>query len=198
MARVRNIEADELPPDLAAIYREFAGRYGPFHNRAAIFAHVPPALRHLMAMLLELRAAATLPKRALELAIVTVSKLNACDYCVAHHTPFLAVEGVSAAGADRLLDYRDHPELDDCDKLVVEYAIAAWNHPGRIADSLFARLRRYFSEAQIVELTLRITLCGFFNKFNDALQIEEEPEALDRLAALDRGFSELGRGDPLP
>jgi AhpD family alkylhydroperoxidase len=184
MARVRNIGPEELPDDLAAIYREFAERYGPFRNQAAVFAHVPSALRHLMAMLLELRAAATLPKRALELAIVTVSKLNACDYCVAHHTPFLAVAGVSAAGAERLLDYQTHPELDDCDKLVVEYAIAAWEHPGRIPDALFARARRYFSEAQIVELTLRITLCGFFNKFNDALQIEEEPEARALPAAL--------------
>jgi hypothetical protein len=31
---------------------------------------------------------------------------------------------------------------------------------------------------------LRITLCGFFNKFNDALCIEEEPEAAERLAAI--------------
>src|SRR5213079_377412 len=180
MARVRNIAADELPADLAAIYREFAGGYGPFANQVAVFAHVPAALRHLM----QLRAAATLPKRALELAIVTVSQLNACHYCVAHHKPFLAVEGVSAAGADRLLDYRDHPELDETDKLVVEYAIAAWEHPNRIPDELFDRLRRHFSEAQIVELTLRITLCGFFNKFNDALRIEEEPEAAERLSAL--------------
>ncbi len=185
MARVRDIEAAELPADLAAIYREFAEGYGPFRNQVAVVAHVPPALRHLMALLIELRAAGTLPKRVLELAIVTVSKLNACEYCVAHHKPFLAVEGVSAAGADRLLDYRDHPELDVRDKLVVEYAIAAWDHPGRIPDALFARLRQHFSEAQIVELTLRITLCGFFNKFNDALQIEEEAEAVARLAALD-------------
>ena len=186
MARVRNVDPEELPADLAAIYREFTEGYGPFRNQAAVFAHVAPALRHLMAMLLELRAAATLPKRVLELAIVTVSKLNACEYCVAHHTPFLAVEGISAAGAERLLDYRDHPELDDCDKLVVEYAIAAWDHPGHIPDALFGRMRHYFTEAQIVELTLRITLCGFFNKFNDALQIEEEPEALARMEALER------------
>ena len=66
----------------------------------------------------------------------------------------------------------------------VEYAIAAWEHPNRIPDELFARLRRHFTEAQIVELTLRVTLCGFFNKFNDAFQIEEEPEAVERLTAL--------------
>src|SRR5947209_2841112 len=185
MARIRNIEPDELPADLAATYREFAAEYGPFKNQVAVFAHVPAALRHLMPMLMELRAAKSLPKRLLELAIVTVSKLNECDYCVAHHKPFLTVEGVSAAGADRLLDYRDHPELDARDKLVVEYAIAAWERPNRIPDSLFTRLRAHFSEAQIVELTLRITLCGFFNKFNDALQIEAEPEALAQIVALD-------------
>ena len=184
MARVRSIAADELPTDLARIYREFAGSYGPFANQVAVFAHVPAALRHLMPLLMELRSAKTLPKRYLELAIVAVSQLNACHYCVAHHTPFLAVEGVSAAGADRLLDYRNHPELDEVDKLVVEYAVAAWQHPNRIPDALFERLRRHFSEAQLVELTLRITLCGFFNKFNDALEIEEEPEAATRLAEI--------------
>ncbi|HEX3863009.1 MAG TPA: carboxymuconolactone decarboxylase family protein [Stellaceae bacterium] len=183
MARVRSITAAELPDDLAAIYREFADSYGPFGNQVAAFAHVPAALRHLMPLLMELRAAKTLPKRALELAIVTVSQLNACDYCVTHHKPFLAIEGVSAAGADRLLEYRDHPELGELDKLVVEFAIAAWERPNRLPDEIFNRLRQHFSEAQIVELTLRITLCGFFNKFNDALQIDEEPEAVGRLGA---------------
>src|SRR5205823_8383492 len=148
MARVRNIDPAELPRDLGEIYREFAGSYGPFRNQVAVFAHVPAALRHLMPLLLELRAAKTLPKRVLELAIVTVSQLNACHYCVAHHTPFLAVEGVSPAGAARLLDYRDHPELDDSDKLVGASAIAAWERPNRLPDEPFGRLPRPFSEAQ--------------------------------------------------
>lgn len=182
MARVRDIPSVGLPADLAAIYDEFAASYGPFRNQVAVFAHVPAALRHLMPLLMELRAAKTLSKRALELAIVAVSQLNACHYCVAHHKPFLVVEGVSPDGVDRILDYPDHPELDEVDRVVVEYAIAAWERPNRIPDALFARLRRHFSEAQVVELTLRITLCGFFNKFNDALQIEKEPEAEERLA----------------
>jgi uncharacterized peroxidase-related enzyme len=171
MARVRSIQSPELLPDQAAIYEQFASAYGPFRNQVAIFAHVPAAMRHLMPMLMELREAATLPKRYLEIAIVTVSKLNECHYCVAHHKPFLAVEGISPAGIDRLLD-EENPELTDIDRLVIEYARVAWETPNRIRDSLFQRLRHHFSEAQIVELTLRITLCGFFNRFNDALQIE--------------------------
>lgn len=178
MARVRSILSAELPPDLAAVYDRFAAEYGPFANQVAVLAHVPAALRHLMPMLMELREVATLPKRYLELAIVAVSKLNECHYCVAHHKPFLAVAGVSPEGADRVLDYADHPEFDATDRLVVEYAIAAWERPNRIPEALFTRLRAAFTEAQVVELTLRITLCGFFNRFNDALRIEEEAEVL--------------------
>ena len=184
MARVRSIPSSELPADLAAIYDKFVSAYGPFGNQAAVFAHVPAALRHLMSMLMELRDAKTLPKRYLELAIVVVSKLNECDYCVAHHKPFLAVEGLSSDAIDTVMDWRNHPELTEVDKLVVEYTIAAWTDPHKLRDRMFHRLREHFSEAQIVELTLRLTLCGFFNKFNDALQIEEEEEASARVAAL--------------
>jgi len=176
VARVRNIDSAELPPELAEIYERFAGSYGPFRNQVAVFAHVPAALRHLFPMLMELREAKTLPKRALEIAIVVVSNLNACHYCVAHHKPFLEVEGISAAGIDRIMDWQGHPELDATDRLVVQYAIAAWETPNRIPEALFRAVREVFSEAQVVELTLRITLCGFFNRFNDALQIEEEAE----------------------
>jgi uncharacterized peroxidase-related enzyme len=175
MARVRDIQPAELPADLAKIYEDFAGSYGPFRNQVAIIAHVPAALRHLMPLLMELRAAATLPKRYLEIAIVVVSKLNECEYCVAHHKPFLMVEGLSSGAIDAILDPAN-PDLTEIDRLVVEYATAAWANSHRIRDGVFTRLRAHFSEAQIVELTLRITLCGFFNRFNDALQIEEEAE----------------------
>jgi hypothetical protein len=38
---------------------------------------------------------------------------------------------------------------------------------------VFERLRLHVREAQIVELTLRIALAGFFNRFNEALQIDD-------------------------
>ncbi len=63
-------------------------------------------------------------------------------------------------------------------------------------DTLFARLRGHFSEAQIVELTLRVTLSGFFNKFNDALGIEDEAEAVEQLAALTACAGPPGVGHP--
>jgi len=66
--------------------------------------------------------------------------------------------------------------LDEVDRLVVDFTVAVTNNARRIPERMFEALRAHFSEAQIVELTLRIALCGFFNRFNDALQIDNELE----------------------
>ena len=174
MARVRDVPPEQVPADVREVYLRFANGYGPFRNQVGVFAHVPSSVRHLMAMLLELREQRNVPYRYIELAVVAVAKLNQCHYCVAQHTPLLTVEGISAAGAERVLDYENHPEFEEVDRLVVEYAIQVSNAPQRVRDQLFERLRQHFSEAQIVELTLRIALCGFFNRMNDALMIDAE------------------------
>lgn len=176
MARVRDIAPEELPPDLAAIYRAYAADYGPFANQVAAVAHVPAALRHLMPMLMELRAAKTLPRRYLELAIVVVSKLNACHYCVGHHVPMLKVEGVPEDAVAQIPERVDHPALDDTDRLVIAYAVATTREPRRIGEAMHAALRARFTEAQVVELTLRVALTTFFNLFSEALGIEGEAD----------------------
>ena len=174
MALVRRIQADELPEDLATIYRRYVTSYGDFSNQAAALAHVPEAIRHLMPMLMEMKAAARIKPRHLELVLVAVSQLNACHYCVAHHAPKLQVTGLSRQGVERLLQFADHPELDEVDKLVVEYATAVTRDANRVPSALSTRMRAAFSEAELVELTFRIALTTFFNKFTEALQIEEE------------------------
>jgi AhpD family alkylhydroperoxidase len=171
MPRVTALPPTALPPALADVYQRFVG-YGPFADQAAVLAHVPPALDHLYRMLMELKARKAVPWRYIELGIVVASKLNACSYCVASHAPVLGLEGLSAA-AIAALPRAEHPDFDAIDRLVIEYATLVTQNAGRIRDAVFERLRRHFSEAQIVELTLRIALAGFFNRFNDALMIDD-------------------------
>ncbi|GLK56402.1 AhpD family alkylhydroperoxidase [Methylopila capsulata] len=172
MPRVTPLPSSSLPPHLAELYERFASGYADFHDQAAVMAHVPAALEGLFGMLIELRRQSNLPLRYVELAVVTVSKLNACPYCIAHHAPLLAVEGVPTEAIGDLPNL-DHPGLDETDRLVVEYATLVTNRPWGLRDAVFERLTSRFSEAQIVELTLRIALAGFFNRFNDALQIDD-------------------------
>ena len=66
----------------------------------------------------------------------------------------------------------------------------AWEASRRVPERLFRGLREYFSEAQIVELTLRITLCAFFNRVTGALGIDA---AVHKAAAEWQGELSLGR-----
>ena len=141
-----------------------------------MFAHRPAALRHIMGMLLEMADKPILDKRHLEIAIVTVSAINRCDYCVAHHAPRLLELGLAKETIAGILD-DNCPRLDPVDRLVRDYAAQVTRDHNRVGDAMFDQLRAHFDEAQIVELTLRITLCTFFNKFNDVMQLDMEEEA---------------------
>jgi uncharacterized peroxidase-related enzyme len=182
MSRLSTKTKQDLPRALWPLWEKMTG-YGAFENQAGVMAHRPPIFEHTWRLLTQLAEEGVLPKRYLELCLVTASLLNKCTYCVSHHAPKLAVAGISEEGAARLLAWHDHPELDEVDKLVVEYAIAVTNDWNRTRDEIFARLRQHFTEAQIVEMTWRTALCGAFNRFNDILQLDIEPGVAVREAA---------------
>jgi hypothetical protein len=58
-------------------------------------------------------------------------------------------------------------------------------------DAIFEELGKHFSEAEIVELTLRTALCGFFNRFNDALQIGMEGGVIEDMLAHGASLDDL-------
>ncbi len=183
MAIVRDIPIEEVSDELKPIYSMFCSDYGPFENQVSVFAHRRPALKHIMGLLLELADEAVLSKRYLEIALVTVSKLNECEYCVMHHTPKLVSQGFDSEIADNILE-PDCPGLNDVERLVRDYSVLVTNNANQIPSSIHQQLKEHFSEAQIVELTLRIALCGFFNRFNDALDIGIEDSAVASLLAV--------------
>lgn len=176
MARIKVLSADEVPDAAKSTYDAVTG-YGPFASLAGAMAQRPPILNRIFGLLGDLRDDGVLDRRSLELVLVAVSKLNACDYCVAHHGPMLHVVGASKAAIDNILDFENVPEFDAKDRLVIEYARQVTLDPNRVRDGIFERLREYFDEPQIVELTWRISLCGAFNRFNDVLQLDIEDEA---------------------
>lgn len=190
MARVRDIEITDVPDDVKPVYERFAGEYGPFLNQVRVFAHRPTAVKHIMGMLLDFKDEQILPKRYLEIALVTVSKLNECRYCVAHHTPRLVEQGLGPETVANILE-PDCPDMDAVDLLVRDYAVAVTESAQTIRDSMFDDLRQHFSEEQIVELTLRTALCGFFNRFNDALMIGMEDGVVAEMLSAGADLADL-------
>ncbi len=97
MSRVSIKTKNDLPAELQPLWDKMT-TYGAFENQAGVMAHRPPIFKHTWSLLVDLAESGTLSKRHLEIALVAVSLLNKCDYCVSHHAPKLAIQGVSEAG----------------------------------------------------------------------------------------------------
>ncbi len=196
MARVRDIHINEVPEDVRPVYERYSNEYGPFLNQVKVFAHRPPALKHIMGLLLDLADESLLSKRYLEIALVAVSRLNECTYCVAHHAPRLVDQGLSPETVAGILE-PDCEGLDEVDRLVRDFAVEVTTRSQMMRDEIFDRLKQHFSEEQIVELTLRTALCGFFNRFNDALQIGMESGVLEDMLSRGSTLDELPHPESL-
>jgi uncharacterized peroxidase-related enzyme len=181
MARVSTLLSNQLPQGPArTIFEKVENEYGAFGNMLGVLAHRPASIEHIYGLLLQFAAEGNISKLHLEIVLVTASKANECSYCVSHHAPKLAAQHVSAETVERILD-ADVPGLGPVELLVRDYALAVTRQ--RVGDSLVTRLREHFSESQIVELTLRAALCAFFARFNEALDVQLEPEYVTADAA---------------
>jgi len=66
------------------------------------------------------------------------------------------------------------PLFDAVERAAIAYAEAMTITGQRVSDDLFARIRKHFTEPQIVELTAAVALENFRSKFNVALGIEAQ------------------------
>ena len=66
------------------------------------------------------------------------------------------------------------PLFSEVERAAIAYAEAMTITGQRVSDDLFARVRKHFTEPQIVELTAAVALENFRSKFNVALGIEAQ------------------------
>lgn len=171
MPRVPALGRQDLPEAMQPLWDKMVS-YGPFEDQAGVMANRLPVFEHMWKLLTQLSDEAVLDKRYLELAIITVSLVNKCAFCIDQHAPKLAVAGLVLEGVETLEQLQAYPALTDLDRMVVAYSVAVSSDWHRIRDQVLIDLRAHFSDAQIVELTWRIALCGAFNRFNDVLQVD--------------------------
>ena len=83
------------------------------------------------------------------------------------------------AGADEekvreVPTWRESARFSPMERAVLEYAEAMTITGQRVSEELFARVRSFFDEAQVVELTAAVALENFRSKLNVPLGIEAQ------------------------
>ncbi len=177
--RIRLIPKEEAPAELAATYERADAALqdgqlpGPtlFGNQIRALAHHPELLTSLLGVYEAFAASPSVERRFMELGVLIVSRVNACAYCLQHHSPLAQAAGLSA---DQLACIERRDLWSKQEWLVIAYAEQMTREPAKISDDLFAELRQVFDDRQIVDMTMRFALCSAWNKFNDALGLDTE------------------------
>ena len=83
-------------------------------------------------------------------------------------------KAVTAEEIGEVANWQHSRFLGEREKTAIEYAEEMSKTPVRVSDELFQRLKKYFNEDQIVELTASIAVENYRARFNHALEIESE------------------------
>ena len=107
------------------------------------------------------------------------SRAAGCQYCEAHSLVAARIHGISQEKLDAIWDYRTSPLYSEAERAALDFALAAGAVPNDVDAELFARLRKHWSEEQIVQILGAVCLYGFLNRWNDSMATDLEPAPRD-------------------
>jgi alkylhydroperoxidase family enzyme len=99
--------------------------------------------------------------------------------------------GVDEQKVAAIWDYQTSPLFSAAERAALDLAVAGAAVPNAATDAMFAELRKYWSEAQIVEIVGVIAMFGFLNRWNDTLAtpLEDEPIEVGEKYLASHGWS---------
>jgi 4-carboxymuconolactone decarboxylase len=175
MARVSLIEENEQPALTNLISRIRGGRQGRLLNIYKMLLHNPAIAGTWYDHVGAVRWQTELDGKTREIAIIRIGILNRVQYVIDAHVPAYALEeGLTLEQCAALVDWADSPLFDAPQRAVLAYT-DSMTQVVHVPDEVFAPLLHYFSEKQIVELTVLIGTYNMHTRVLQAMEIDAEP-----------------------
>ncbi len=105
------------------------------------------------------------------LVTVLVSQINSCSFCVDLNSATLLRRGVSEEKLAALMQWRDSDRFSPEERAALDFADAMTRYDRGVDDEVFSRLKGFFSDDAIIELTALIAFQNLSSKFNSALAV---------------------------
>ena len=163
MARVPPVQYEKADPATQAAFDQITSTQGRMTNMKATLAHSLPALDALMQWYpLRGEVETFLEARGTMLYVHAISSATDCLIC-------------STFFRRLLIDAGENPDdlaMNSREQTVVDYGRQLVRDPNQVSDELYARLKKQFTEPQIVALTAFGGMMIATNVFNNALRID--------------------------
>ena len=170
--RIANLSRDRYPWLVRLILGLQRRKYGNALAPALLWGRIPRAFLMLTLLYRSLdRATSPLDPVLRSLVQVRISQINWCAFCVDLNSAAALERHGAPEKLAALQDYEASTLFSERERAALAYAEAVTDPARRVDDALFARLRRQFTEQEIVELTALVAFQNLSSKFNAALGV---------------------------
>jgi len=180
MAHIDPLPADHTP-ELAGTFRHFEEILGFVPNSLLTLQRRPKIVKAFG----QLTEAVMDPEGSVDPAFKRLlahfaSRAAGCQYCEAHSLVAAGISGLPDEKLEALWEYQTSEQYSDAERAALDFALAAGSVPNGVDDELMTRLKKHWSDEQIVELLAAVCLYGFLNRWNDSMatDLEDGPKAL--------------------
>lgn len=114
-------------------------------------------------------AKSPIEKSLLDLIYFRVSQINGCAFCLDMHSKDLRAEGETEQRLYLMDAWREAPFYTDKERAALAWAEALTKiKSGMVDDETYNEARKYFSETELVDLTMAVITINGYNRINIA------------------------------
>jgi len=173
--RIATKPVSEYPWFLRPFFWNQKRKYGAILQPGLLWGRVPPLFAAVAALYGALdRKSSPLSPVMRSLVTVRVSQINWCRFCVDINSATLAQRSGSMEKVENLERWKESDLFDGKEKVVLEYTEAVTCSDRQVTDELMERLKAYYDDDGIVELTGLIAFQNLSSKFNSALDVPSQ------------------------
>jgi AhpD family alkylhydroperoxidase len=132
---------------------------------------VPAAYGAMRDLEMYVRKSSNLEPSLLELVKMRASQINGCAFCIDMHSIDARAQGESEQRLYALNAWRETPFFSGRERAALAWAEAVTLvNQGHVPDQIFAEAREYFSEEELVNLTMAIIAINGWNRWSVAFR----------------------------
>ncbi len=173
MARVKLLEKEDVDPMVKQIYQKIEDSGSEVLNLLKALAHSPKIFRDWQRLGITLLLKGDLFPGLRELAILRVGNLAKANYEWTKHVPIALQAGANQEQIDGLSGWKDSTKFNEQERAVLQYTDEVSQNI-RASDDAFAKISKFLSQKEIIELTVTIGYYGMVCRTLETLEVPLE------------------------
>lgn len=157
MQQIPLVDVDDLPSDLHEMAIRWTELEDGDPNFIRTLANAPELLRRYVPFYSPIVRKGLIEHRTKELVRISIANINQCTYCMATRYGSGRRSGIDEELVRQLADYENGP-FTERERAALRYADAIALDPHDVPDAIVERVRRSFSDAELLELCWAICL----------------------------------------